>query len=550
MKILFLFAAIAILFSGGCGRFNQDEFNLEEILKFRPSGEKYLFDYGDILEDVNEYTNQYLKGIRERYSIEVMIVSVPSLEGENTVEELAVKLLNNWGVGRGYGGRAVLLLFANKEKQVKLEVSYELEDVFTDAFCGYIEELQLKPYFLSGRIGTGLLAVMEEIENRAQIKHQGDYTSSYITQLDGDLLSGGAGAKKDLLKFEKEEVKDIGSKYPAGKTPDEAWQTLIQSWREKVRDPNLGIYTEITKLYFKDYQNLPDSNYDKNVRNYADKPYQVIKNENYAVIFFGNKNGWDNAPFLFCRTQEGWKYDVAHMRKYIRMGQSPYWGMERANYPYAGLLSCCPYWMGQDIPLEGEDVYRIEKDEALAKEIKRAGKAYRDNPDDFNAAMKLGRLYTIASMGPKTIPILKKAKQLNLKSPFPFKYLAIEHVDAFYQYNQAINELKEYVKREPRDVFGHNFLGYLYYCTEDYPGAIEELKRAVQLRPDNCYAYCKLSRSYGELYLKASPLDFRRDKYKELAVEMLEKAQRVSNPGLQRIGWLKYWLRKKNLVAY
>ena len=61
-------------------------------------------------------------------------------------------------------------------KYNKLMVNqYELEDVFTDAFCGYIEDLQLRNYFISIKIGMGLLAVMEEIENHTQIKHQGNY---------------------------------------------------------------------------------------------------------------------------------------------------------------------------------------------------------------------------------------------------------------------------------------------------------------------------------------------------------------------------------------
>jgi len=514
----------------------------------RPSKEVYVYDYARILEEVSEYAHNYLKRIRENFGIEAVIVTLPSLDRGETIEEAAVKLFNNWKIGQKYAGRGIMLLLADREKQVKLEVSYELEDVFTDAFCGYIEDLQLRPYFLGGQLGIGMLAVMEELENRAQIKSKGDYTIDYISQLDRELLSGGAGAKRDLSKFKKEKIKDVGTKYPAGRTPREAWQIRIQSWRDKVRTPYLGVYTELTKLIYRDYQNLPDSRFEKSIRKYANKPYEVIQNENYAVIFFGNKKGWDNAPFLFCKTNGGWKYDIVHQRKYIRFGPSPYWGIERANYPYIDLLSDCPYYTGQDIPLEGEDIYKIEDDQRLAEEILRLEEAYKRSPNDFNIVMELGRLYTITSMGPRTMPILKKAKRLNPQSPLPYKYLAIEYVDSAYQYKSAIKEMKEYVKREPQDVFGHNFLGYLYFQVGDYEKAIKEFNEAVKLRPDNCYAYCKLSRSYTQLYLQMSQLNPRRILYKNLAIEMLNKAKNTATPDHRRIGWLEDWLKKKGVL--
>lgn len=541
IKIIFLLnLSFFILINGFC----EEKFNIN----FRPWGNKYLYDYTGVLKDVEESSSRYLENIRKMYSIEAIIVSVSSLEGEERIEDLAVKIFNNWKVGKDYGGRGVLLLFVDDNKLVKLEVAYEVEDVFTDAFCGYIEDLQLRPYFLSGQLGIGLLAVMEEIEERAQIKHQGDYSLQYIEKLDRELLSGGAGAKRSLLEFPKERIEKIGDKYPAGETPKQSWQTLIQSWRDKVRDADLGVYTEVTKLIYRDYQNLPNSRYEKDVQTYADKPYEVIQNQNYAVIFFGNKQGWDNAPFLLCKTEEGWKFDIVHQRKYIRMGASPYWGIERANYPYIDLLSRCPYWMSQDIPLAYEDSYRLEDDVKLAEEIKRLEEEYNKNPNDFNNVMELCRLYTIVSMGQKTIPLLNKAKQLNPRSALPYKYLAIGHVDSNFQYKTALEELKEYVKREPNDVFGYNFLGYLYFCLEGYPQAIDAFNKAVQLQKDNCYAFCKLSRAYGELYLKANALDPRRNSYKNSAREMFNKAQTVPSPDKRRLGWLVSWLREKRIM--
>ncbi|UCD80778.1 MAG: TPM domain-containing protein [Desulfobacterales bacterium] len=509
----------------------------------------YVYDDAGILTDTLESTGRYLAGLKTDYAIEAVIVTIPHLPPNHNIESLAAALFSNWKIGQTTGGRGILLILADQEKLIKIEVSYELEDVFTDIFCGYIEDKQLKAYFLDNQLNIGMVAVLEEIEQRAQIKHQADYTFADIDQLDRELLSGGAGAKRQLSAYQPETVSAAGDNYPAGRTPDKAWQTLIRSWEDKVRDPNLGVYTHITRLAYRDFQNLPDSRYEEDVQTYKHKPYEVIQDGSYAVIFFGKKQGWSNAPFLFCRTEAGWQFDIVHQRKYVRMGKNPHWGIERSDYPYVELLSRCPFWMNQDIPLEGDDIYRIRNDRTLADEIIDLEAAYKANPEDFRTVMQLGRLYTITSLSPqKRIAYLKKAKQLNPASPEPYKYLAIVYLDAFYQFETAIKEIAAYVKLRPDDVFGRNYLGYLYYCVKKYKTAIEELEKAVELKSDNCYALAKLSRAYADLSLNSSKFDLRRSRYRSAALEMLERASAVPTPNARRIKWLQRYLAKKGIL--
>lgn len=521
-----------------------------DFIQKRPSStDTYIYDHAHILEDITESTQGFLKTIHTRYDIEALIVTLSSLPPSMTIESLAVDLFSNWDIGKSSDGKGILLLLADQEKQIKFEVGYELEDVFTDLFCGYVEDKQLKNYFLSNQLEIGLVALIEELEKRAQIKYQGDYTLADIDQLDSDYLSGGAGAKRQLSEYQKETVRETGYECPAGETPDEAWKTLIRSWEKRVRDPDLNVYTEITKLAYRDFQNLPDSHFEENVRNYKNKPYTVIQNEKYAVIYFGKKKGWENAPFLFCKTQAGWQFDIVHQRKYVRMGSSPHWGIERGDYPYVTLLSKCPFWMNQDIPWEGEDKYRVENDHRLAEQIRQAEHAFENNPENFQTVLQLAKLYTIASLRPKKkIALLKKAKQLNPDSSDPYKYLGIAHLDAFYQFESAINEMETYVKRRPEDIFGRNYLGHLYYCTKRYKSGIDEFKTSVRLEPDNCYAFSKLSRCYAALYRASSKIDPRRPGYRKKAIEMFETASASATPDPKRIKWLKRYLFKNNIL--
>ncbi len=539
---------ISIVLFGGAIGFRKP--SSSDYITQKPVGDNtYIYDNAGILGDIKESTGRYLETIQKDYAVEALIVTLPALPRTHTIEALAAELFSNWQIGKNTGGRGILLLLADKEKLIKIEVSYELEDVFTDIFCGHIEDKQLKAYFLSDQVDIGLVAVLEEIENRAQIKHQANYTLSGIDLLDAELLSGGAGAKRQLTEYRPEEISREAHNYPAGSSPDEAWHTLIRSWQNKVRDPNLGVYTEITRLAYREFQNLPDSRYEEDVHVYKNKPYEVIQNDTHAVIFFGKKKGWENAPFLFCRKKDGWQFNIAHQRKYVRMGKNPHWGVERSSHPYGDLLARCPYWMNQDIPLEGDDIYLIEDDHKLAQEIRNLESAYEDDPEDFKTVMQLGKLYTITSLSAKKrIAFLKKARRLNPDSPEPHKYLGIAHLDAFYQFESAIKEMLAYTGQRPQDVFGHNYLGYLYYCVQKYGEAVSELNRAVELKPDNCYAFAKLSRTYAGLYLKSAAIDIRRSGYRKKAVEMFTKASTAPTPEPMRIKWLERYLVKNGML--
>ncbi|MGB5742662.1 MAG: TPM domain-containing protein, partial [Sedimenticolaceae bacterium] len=170
-------------------------------LETRPQSNRYLFDYAGALRHYEEGAHRYLARLISRFQIEALIVSVPALPAGQSLETLAVDLVNRWRIGAQHEGRGLLLLLVDETKQVKLEVGYALEDVFTDAFSGYVEDLQLGPYYRAGDIGTGLIALMEMLEERAQAKDQGEYTPELIAQSDAALLAGGAGAARDLPRY-------------------------------------------------------------------------------------------------------------------------------------------------------------------------------------------------------------------------------------------------------------------------------------------------------------------------------------------------------------
>lgn len=490
---------------------------------------RLLIDQAQVLEDISESALHYLEHIRDDYQVEIVIATVAAVNPEETLKGLSARLFSEWEVGRLYGGRGLLLILAEGDKEVRIEVGFELEHVFTDLFTGYIETRQLTSYYLSGQLDIGLMAVLEEIEARAQLVSLDKADPDTIRQRDEIFLSGGGGADLDLEKIAGTTEIDLERSYPAGATADEAWQTLIRSWREKNRNHDIGVYTPVTRLIYRSFTTQPERRFEEDVRTWGSKPYEIIENGDFAVVYFGNNKGWENAPFLFCRTAEGWQFDMVHQRKLVRMGRAPAWGIERGEHPYSGLLSRCPYWMGQDIPLTGNDVYSTGSDGETAARIIELENLLSGAVDDFAALYELGRLYTITSMGQQRFALLKRAQELEPDHPGVLKFLAVAHVDGHYQYETALPLMERYVQLRSEDPFGYFFLGYLYLMIDQPEQAIGALNKGLALDPGNIYGLCKLARAH----VARNSTDDR-----ETALSLLENLQTAA-PGHLRVSWLE-----------
>ncbi|MEJ2057098.1 MAG: TPM domain-containing protein [Desulfofustis sp.] len=489
---------------------------------------RLLIDRAGVLEDISESTLNYLTHIRDDYQVEIVLATLPEIEPDERLSQLTAHLFSEWDVGRRYGGRGLLLILADKEKEVRIEVGSELEHVFTDLFTGYIETKQLTSYYRSGQLNIGLLAVLEEIEARAQLVSLDKVDSDRIRERDEMFLSGGGGA--DLTLEALPETAEINSdrSYPAGETPDDAWQTLIRSWRERNRNPDIGVYTPLTRLIYRAFTNQPERRFEEDVRTWGNKPYEIIEDGDYAVVYFGNRKGWENAPFLFCRTAEGWQFDMVHQRKLVRMGRAPAWGIERGEHPYNDLLSGCPYWMGRDIPLSGDDVYSVSADRETAARIIDLENQLKSSGDTFATLYELGRLYTITSMGQQRFAMLNRARKLQPDHPGVLKFLAVAQVDGHYQYETALALMQRYVQLRPEEPFGHFFLGYLYLMTDQQEQSLESLRKGLSLDPDNIYGLSKLARAH---------LARGRAADREQASLILKKLQRIA-PNHVRVRWL------------
>ncbi|OGM98457.1 MAG: hypothetical protein A2915_00640 [Candidatus Yanofskybacteria bacterium RIFCSPLOWO2_01_FULL_41_34] len=95
-------------------------------------------------------------------SNELAVVTIADLGGD-TVENFAVKLFEDWGIGKNKKNNGILLLIARDDRRMRIEVGYGLEGSLTDAQSFWIIQNILKPAFQKGDYYGGIDSGVDNI---------------------------------------------------------------------------------------------------------------------------------------------------------------------------------------------------------------------------------------------------------------------------------------------------------------------------------------------------------------------------------------------------
>jgi uncharacterized protein len=121
----------------------------------KPQG--WVSDFAGILaEDTRAQISSLCDEVKKSTGAEIAVVTVSSLEGMS-VEEYAVRLFKQWGIGEKEKDNGVLFLIAPNERKTRIEVGYGLEPVITDGRAGEIIRETVIPFFKTGDYNQGIL---------------------------------------------------------------------------------------------------------------------------------------------------------------------------------------------------------------------------------------------------------------------------------------------------------------------------------------------------------------------------------------------------------
>lgn len=133
---------------------------------------------GIINKSTEEELNQYLAALDEQTGVQMVVLTIPSLEGED-ISSYSIRVAEKWGIGHSGKDNGALLLVAYDERSLRIEVGYGLEDSLTDAKCGLIIRNVIIPEFKDGDYSEGILK---------GIKNMGGIASGNVELVDKDVL--------------------------------------------------------------------------------------------------------------------------------------------------------------------------------------------------------------------------------------------------------------------------------------------------------------------------------------------------------------------------
>lgn len=149
-----------------------------------------VHDYAHILGNTLELDKR-IETLYHRTGVEMAVVTVAEIKN-TTLEFYAVKLFEDWGIGKKGEDKGLLLLISLEPKTVRLEVGYGLEGALPDSFVGLKLDELVAPA-LAQNNSEGLITFVDVLEQR--IIEKGDQAGDFYTgqnenlEYDNDLAS-------------------------------------------------------------------------------------------------------------------------------------------------------------------------------------------------------------------------------------------------------------------------------------------------------------------------------------------------------------------------
>ncbi len=321
-----------------------------DLLLHRPQADKYCFDYTRVVPSkVVKEVNETASGLRKNFDIDFVVVVIPSLKGQ-VITDYAVDLFSKWRIGKEtQGKKGILILIAMQEKEIKIEVGYDLEQIYTDMYIGQMGREMLKEFLEQADWEKGFLATIENFVERAyhMYKKGIDVKDIFSAGVIEEYYSGGAGAKgvfdfgvalNNPLPPTPKEVQEYFGAQP---TPQLAFERYMEFCAKNLSDYKVDLFSDLTK-YFYSHWSTSSGQRRSEAEQCSGKPYIVRIKDNHAAVIFPDAdievmNRY--APYFMIKTEKGWQLDMNTMARALHFSQglSVHW-VGGVMHPYVELF--------------------------------------------------------------------------------------------------------------------------------------------------------------------------------------------------------------------
>jgi uncharacterized protein len=123
----------------------------------------YVVDMAGVVRaDIAGPLNLYLKELDEKTGAQVVVLTVPSLEGE-ALEAFSLSVAEKWKLGSKDKDNGLLFFVAIGDRKYRFEVGYGLEGILPDSAVGSIGRELVVPRFRAGDYSGGIEAAVGAI---------------------------------------------------------------------------------------------------------------------------------------------------------------------------------------------------------------------------------------------------------------------------------------------------------------------------------------------------------------------------------------------------
>ncbi len=129
-----------------------------------PTPDHYFTDYAHVVPaDRASEVDRRLAAIESSSGHQVIAVLFPSL-GDEPLEDFTIRCAEKWKVGRKGLDDGIIFFAFLKDRRMRLEVGYGLEDKVPDAIASRLLTGTVRPYFAESDYAGGVLALVGSLE--------------------------------------------------------------------------------------------------------------------------------------------------------------------------------------------------------------------------------------------------------------------------------------------------------------------------------------------------------------------------------------------------
>lgn len=126
----------------------------------------HVTDLAGLLEPQDKASlNAYLQQLEQKTTSQFLLLTVQSTEGME-IRQFALQTAERWKLGQKGKDNGVLLVVALKERQIRFEVGYGLEEILPDSYLGSLSRGTVALKFKEGNYAGGLFEGIDAVGQR------------------------------------------------------------------------------------------------------------------------------------------------------------------------------------------------------------------------------------------------------------------------------------------------------------------------------------------------------------------------------------------------